>query len=70
MKEERIYEIIMREYRCPHCNKLLFKAKLRGQFHIETKCTRPQCGKMIIIDNNSIIARNKIENGNEKNEKL
>ena len=32
----------MNEFRCPTCNKLLFKYRLKGAMTIEIKCTR--CG--------------------------
>lgn len=45
MKEKEIYKIIMQEFRCSGCNKLLFKAKIHGDFKIEIKC--PRCKKTI-----------------------
>jgi len=45
MKEKEIYKIIMTEHRCPNCNRLLFKGKIRGDYNIETKC--PRCKKII-----------------------
>lgn len=35
--KRRVY---MNEFRCPQCNKLLFKYKLKGSLKIEVKCTR------------------------------
>ena len=35
----------MQEYRCPHCNKLLFKGNFKGT--IEIKC--PKCKKIVKI---------------------
>lgn len=30
----------MNEFRCPKCQKLLFKYKLKGELNLEIKCTR------------------------------
>lgn len=30
----------MEQFRCPTCNKLLFRYKLKGSLVIEVKCTR------------------------------
>ncbi len=40
MNEKQIYKIIMQEYRCSNCDKLLFKGKIRGEYKIEVKCPR------------------------------
>ncbi|MDP4143227.1 MAG: hypothetical protein Q8936_01915 [Bacillota bacterium] len=32
------------EFRCPSCNKLFFKYKLKGSLRVEIKCTR--CSKI------------------------
>lgn len=45
MKLKDIYKIIMQDYRCPSCNRLFFKAKIRGDFEIQIKC--PRCKKII-----------------------
>lgn len=38
------------EARCPECNKLLFKVRLLDsiKFEIEIKCTRRECGIIIV----------------------
>ena len=40
MKEKDIYKIIMQEHRCSYCNRLLFKAKVHGDFKVEIKCSK------------------------------
>jgi phage FluMu protein Com len=32
------------EFRCPACNKLIFKYRLKGSLSVEVKCTR--CNKV------------------------
>jgi phage FluMu protein Com len=34
----------MNEFRCPECNKLIFKYRLKGSLMLEVKCTR--CNKI------------------------
>ena len=66
MKTDDVYKMIMRQYRCPYCNRLLFKGKLRGKYHIETKCPRPQCARTIIITNDAVISKDVNENNMRK----
>ena len=41
---------LMKEYRCPVCNKLLFKYKLKGNLKVEVKCTRCNRISTLIIE--------------------
>lgn len=40
MKLKDFYNKVMIEFRCSQCNRLLFKGKLQGDYHIETLCNR------------------------------
>ncbi|WP_242852172.1 Com family DNA-binding transcriptional regulator [Clostridium carboxidivorans] len=40
----------MDQFRCPKCNKLLFKYKLRGSIQIQIKCTRCSTIATLIVD--------------------
>lgn len=57
MKLLDLYSSIIRDYRCPYCNRLLFKGKIRGDFFIQTKCPRNTCGKIVEITRNGITCR-------------
>lgn len=37
----------MNDFRCPRCNKLLFKYKLKGNLWVEIKCLR--CNTMAVL---------------------
>lgn len=50
MKVKELLKIIRTDVRCPACNRLLFKAKLKGEYSLEIKC--PKCGN--IVEMNSI----------------
>lgn len=38
------------EFRCPVCNKLLFKYRLKGSLSLEIKCTRCDNNISIILE--------------------
>jgi len=40
----------MNQFRCPSCNKLLFRYKLKGSLRIEVKCTRCTQVATLIIE--------------------
>lgn len=48
MKLKEYYEKVMTEYRCSNCNRLLFKSKMQGDYHIETLCSR--CKNLNVFD--------------------
>lgn len=50
MKKETILKEIRKEYRCPNCNKLMFKAKLWGNYSIEFLC--PRCKNKVLMSKN------------------
>lgn len=52
MKESDVYKIIMSQFRCSNCNRMIFKGKLRGDYHIEAFC--PKCKKITIFARQSI----------------
>jgi phage FluMu protein Com len=37
------------EFRCPYCEKLLFKGGLRSGSSLEIMCSRPRCRRIIKI---------------------
>ncbi|KRQ86018.1 Mu-like prophage protein Com [Caloramator mitchellensis] len=39
----------MDDFRCPKCNKLLFKYRLKGSLAVEVKCTRCSVIATLII---------------------
>jgi phage FluMu protein Com len=40
----------MRDYRCPHCGRLLFRAKIEPGTVVDIRCTRGTCHAMLRID--------------------
>jgi phage FluMu protein Com len=40
----------MKQFRCPTCNKLLFKYRLKGSLSLEIKCTRCDNNISIILE--------------------
>lgn len=40
----------MEEFRCPVCEKLLFKFKLKGSLKVQVKCTRCSSIATLIVD--------------------
>ena len=55
MKLKEYYEKVMQEYRCSNCNRLLFKGKIRNNYHLEIIC--PRCKNLTIFDRKVIIQR-------------
>lgn len=45
MEKKKFFKLIMQEFRCPNCNRLLFKSKMFGDYYLEVKC--PRCKKVI-----------------------
>lgn len=37
----------MNDFRCPRCNKLLFRYKLKGSLEVQVKCTR--CNTIAVL---------------------
>lgn len=48
MKIKDYYDKVMQQYRCSHCNRLLFKGKIRNNYHLEIICSR--CKNLNIFD--------------------
>jgi hypothetical protein len=46
-----------REYRCPACRRLLFVALLSPGSHVEVRCTRSKCSRMVVIDEPVLLPR-------------
>jgi len=44
-----MFEVI-NKFRCPSCNKLFFKYKLKGSLKVEIKCTRCSEKSTLIIE--------------------
>ena len=53
MKIKDYYEKVMQSYKCSDCNRLLFKAKLRGDYFIQIKC--PRCKNITEFKRKTII---------------
>lgn len=51
IKLKDFYNKIMSEFRCSECNKLFFKAKLHGDYHIEIVC--PRCKSLNVLERKS-----------------
>lgn len=43
----------MEEFRCPTCNKLFFKYKLKGSLVVQVKCTRCANVTNLIVNKNN-----------------
>lgn len=40
----------MNEFRCPNCNKLFFKYRVKGSLTVEVKCTKCNQISTLIVD--------------------
>lgn len=49
MGKTEVYKMFenMNDFRCPRCNKLLFRYRLKGSLEVQVKCTR--CNTIAVL---------------------